>query len=143
MDKYSLIKRYESFRPQAYRCPAGKLTIGYGTTIYPDGTPVKKGDMITEKKAEEYLNDYIEKNIKPIFKRIPYVLTDNQERALESLIYNIGAGSFLRSKLFVAIKEKNYEQIFKNWDWIKAAGVVMKGLAKRRAEELYLFMKGI
>lgn len=143
MDKYSLIKRYESFRPVAYLCPAGKLTIGYGTTVYPDGKPVKKGDMITEKQAEEYLEDYIEKNIKPIYKRIPYVLTDNQERALESLIYNIGAGAFLRSKLFVAIKEKNYEQIFKNWDWIKAGGVVMKGLVKRRTEELYLFMKGI
>ena len=141
MDKYSLIKRYESFRPQAYMCPAHKLTIGYGTTVYPDGKPVKKGDMITEKKAEEYLEDYIEKNIKPIYKRIPYVLTDNQERALESLIYNIGAGAFLRSKLFVAIKEKNYVEICRQWDFGFKQN--LKGLFKRRTEELYLFMKGI
>lgn len=138
---HDIIKRYESFRPLAYRCPAGKLTIGYGTTVYPDGKPVKKGDMITEKKAEEYLEDYIEKNIKPIYKRIPYVLTDNQERALESLIYNIGAGAFLRSKLFVAIKEKNYAEICRQWDFGFKQN--LKGLFKRRTEELYLFMKGI
>lgn len=138
---HDIIKRYESFRPLAYRCPAGVWTIGYGTTVYPDGKPVKKGDMITEKKAEEYLEDYIEKNIKPIYKRIPYVLTDNQERALESLIYNIGAGAFLRSKLFVAIKEKNYAEICRQWDFGFKQN--LKGLFKRRTEELYLFMKGI
>lgn len=138
---HEIIKRYESFRPQAYRCPAQRWTIGYGTTVYPDGKPVKKGDMITEKKAEEYLEDYIEKNIKPIYKRIPYVLTDNQEHALESLIYNIGAGAFLRSKLFVAIKEKNYVEICRQWDFGFKQN--LKGLFKRRTEELYLFMKGI
>jgi len=138
---HEIIKRYESFHPLAYYCPAHKLTIGYGTTVYPDGTPVKKGDMITEKKAQEYLEDYIEKNIKPIYKRIPYGLTDNQERALESLIYNIGAGAFLRSKLFVAIKEKNYAEICRQWDFGFKQN--LKGLFKRRTEELYLFMKGI
>ena len=140
---YDLIKRYESFRPQAYRCPAQRWTIGYGTTIYPDGREVKEGDKITESKAEEYLAWYVETNIKPVLKKIPYVLTDNQEKALASLIYNIGSSAFLRSKLFRAIVDKDYEQIFKNWDWIKAGGVVMKGLVKRRTEELYLFMKGI
>ena len=138
---YEIIKRYESFSPFAYLCPAKKWTIGYGTTVYPDGTPVKKGDMITEQRTEQYMNDYIEKNIRPIFKRIPYVLTSNQERALECLIYNIGAGAFLRSKLFVAIKEKNYAEICRQWDFGFKQN--LKGLFKRRTEELYLFMKGI
>lgn len=138
-----IIKRYEGFRPLAYKCPAGVWTIGYGTTVYPDGTPVKKGDQITEERAEAYLNDYLIKNVRPLFAKIPYTLTQNQEDAICSLVYNVGKGAFLKSKLFKAICEKNYEQIFKNWDWIKAGGVVMKGLVKRRAEELCLFIKDI
>lgn len=143
MSMCELIKKYEGFSPVAYYCPAHKLTIGYGTTVYPDGTPVKKGDQITQERAEAYLNDYLIKNVRPLFDKIPYTLTKNQEDAICSLVYNIGKGAFVKSKLFKAICEKNYEQIFKNWDWIKANGTVLKGLVKRRTEELYLFMTGI
>ena len=136
-----IIKRYEGFRAQAYRCPAGVWTIGYGTTVYPDGTPVKKGDQITEERAEAFLIDYIIKNIKPIFDKIPYRLTQNQKDAICSLVYNIGKGAFLKSKLFKAICEKNYQEICRQWDWGYKQN--LKGLFKRRTEELYLFIKDI
>ena len=138
---YDLIKRYEGFKPQAYKCPAGVWTIGYGTTVYPDGTPVKKGDQITQERAEAFLIDYIIKNIQPIFGKIPYTLTQSQEDAIASLVYNIGKGAFLKSKLFKAICEKNYPEICKQWDWGFKQN--LKGLFKRRTEELYMFMQGI
>lgn len=137
----SLIKKYESLRLQAYYCPAGKLTIGYGTTVYPDGKPIKEGQYITKEYAEVLLLDYVQKNIYPIFKKIPYDLTLDQRRAIASLVYNIGASSFLRSKLFKAICNKDIEGIFKNWDWIKSNNKVLKGLIKRRAEEKWIFLK--
>ena len=43
---YDIIKEFEGFRSQAYKCSAGKWTIGYGSTLYEDGTPVKQGDTI-------------------------------------------------------------------------------------------------
>ncbi|MFN7216191.1 lysozyme, partial [Microcystis sp.] len=43
-----LIKHFEGFRDKAYICPAGVLTIGYGTT----GTRVKPGMVIDKKTAE-------------------------------------------------------------------------------------------
>lgn len=135
-----LIKKYEGFSEFAYRCPAGVWTIGFGSTFWSDGTPVKEGDTITEQMAEALLNDYLIKNVYPIWSKIPYSLTEKQKEAICSLCYNVGVNSFLNSNLFKAICEKDIAGIFKNWDWIKAGGKVLKGLAKRRSEELFLFL---
>ena len=139
----SIIQKYEGCKLQAYRCPAGKWTIGWGNTSYPDGSPVKQNDIITKEYADALLLDYVMKNIYPVFQKIPYDLTLDQRRAVASLVYNIGTSSFLRSNLFKAICNKDMEQIVKNWDWIKASGKVLKGLVKRRTEELYLFCKDL
>ena len=50
---YELLKEFEGFRKEAYQCSAGVWTIGYGTTIYPDGSRVKQGDKIDERTAEK------------------------------------------------------------------------------------------
>ena len=46
------IKKFEGFRSQSYRCPAGVLTIGYGHT-----KGVKLGMRITEREAEVLLRE--------------------------------------------------------------------------------------
>lgn len=131
---YDLIKKYEWCRLNAYKCPAGVATIGYGTTIYPSGKPVKMGDKITKEEAESLLDWYIKEKIK-----LPAGLTKNQREALYSLIYNIGQGAFDKSSLKKAILAKDWKAVYKNWDWVTARGQFLKGLAKRRAEELLLF----
>ena len=141
-----IIKRYEDFCSRPYLCPAGKPTIGYGSTTYPDGTKVTLKDKpITEKQADEMLHAYWEKEIwaKIEDNAIKLGLTNNQIIALSSLIYNIGWSSFSKSQCWKAIKREDWGEAFLNWDWIKAKGKVMKGLIKRRAEELALFMKDI
>lgn len=141
--KYStdLIKKWEGCKLTAYKCPAGKWTIGYGNTTYEDGSSVKEGDKITQARAEQMLIAYLEKEVYWHLERIG--LSDNQISAVSSLIYNVGWGSFSRSKCWKAMKEKDWGEVYNNWDWIKANGKVMKGLIKRRAEELALFMKDI
>lgn len=136
-----LIKKYEGLSLKAYKCPAGINTIGYGTTSYPDGTPVKQGDTITKEKAEALLLDYVINKIMPNIRDLG--LTSNQETALCSLIYNIGWGAFAKSKCYKAIKNKDWETAFYNWNWIKGGGKVLKGLIKRRAEEMALFFADI
>ena len=136
-----LIKKYEGLSLKAYKCPAGINTIGYGTTSYPDGTPVKSGDVITKEKAEALLLDYVINKILPNIRDLD--LTDNQQAALSSLIYNIGWGAFSKSKCYKAIKNKDWETAFYNWNWIKGGGKVLKGLIKRRAEEMALFFADI
>lgn len=136
-----LIKRYEGYSEKAYKCPAGIWTIGYGNTTWEDGTPVKKGDTITKEKAEALLNNYLIKNVRP--KIADLKLTAYQNEALESLIYNIGWTAFARSKCYKAIKAKDWGTAFNNWDWISGGGKVLKGLIKRRAEEIALFFAEI
>lgn len=136
-----LIKKYEGLSLKAYKCPAGIATIGYGTTVYPDGTPVKMGDVITQTKAEALLLDYVINKIMPNIRDL--ALSSNQEAALISLIYNIGWTAFAKSKCYKAIKAKDWETVFANWDWIKGGGKVLNGLIKRREEERYLFFSDI
>ena len=136
-----LIKKYEGFRADAYKCPAGVWTIGYGSTTYADGTPVKKGDKISQSTAESLLEDYLIKNIRKNL--VGLSLNDGQMAALESLIYNIGWGAFSKSKCYKALKEKDWETFYNQYDWVKGGGKFLLGLAKRRAEELYWFFKDL
>lgn len=137
---YELIKKYESFRSKPYLCPAGIATIGFGSTFYEGGTPVKLTDnSITQERASELLEWYCENKIK-----LPQgKFTQDQEQALKSLIYNIGQGAFDKSTLKKAIEVKDWGTAFKNWDWINGGGKPLNGLIKRRAEEMHLFFKDI
>lgn len=132
-----IIKKYEGLSLKAYKCPAGVWTIGYGTTVYPDGQKVKEGDVITKTKAEALLLDYVINKILPNIQDLN--LTSNQEAAVCSLVYNIGWPAFAKSKCYKAIKTRDWETVFKNWDWCKGSGRFLLGLAKRRAEEMALF----
>ena len=91
-----LIKDFEDLELEAYPDPAhgwSVPTIGYGTTVYPGGTIVRPNDIITESLAEEYLMDYVENKILPVYERkIPTwsLLNDNQKSALVSFGYNLG-----------------------------------------------------
>lgn len=136
-----LIKKYEGLSLKAYKCPASVWTVGYGTTVYPDGTPVKMGDTVTKEKAEALLLDYVINKIMPNIRDLG--LTSNQESAVCSLVYNIGWPAFSKSKCYKAIKNKDWETVYKEWEWCKANGKFLNGLAKRRAEELYLFFQDL
>ena len=131
---YGLIKKYEGCRLTAYKCPVGVWTIGWGSTTYKDGKPVKQGDKITQAVADDLLDWYVKTKIK-----IPAGLTKQQTEALQSLIYNIGQGAFDRSSLKKAIIAQDWKAVYKNWDWVTGGGKFLKGLAKRRAEELLMF----
>lgn len=134
-----LIKDSEGFREEAYKCPAGKWTIGYGSTFYQDKTPVKEGDTITRDKAEELLYWYCNTQVKyPNAK-----LSDNQKSALCSLIYNIGQSAFDKSKCKKAIERSDWQTAYNEWDWIRANGKLMPGLVIRRQKEKRLFFEGL
>lgn len=138
-DLMTLIKRFEGCRLEAYRCPAGVWTIGWGTTFYPDGSRVKKGDIITQQQADNILQWYCVENI-----RLPKgQFTVNQKTALYSLIYNIGQGAFDRSQCKKNIEAQDWKRAYNNWTWTKAGGKELKGLVKRRDAEKTLFFEGL
>lgn len=132
-----LIKKYEGFKPGAYRCSAGVWTIGYGTTH-----GVKQGEIITRKKAEEHLLKHLSGVEKTIEEYVTVNLTQNQYDALASFIYNVGEGNFVKSTLLKRLNKKDTfgaAQEFPKWK--KANGTIFEDLKRRRAEERALFLK--
>lgn len=135
-----LIKKFEGFSTRAYPDPGTggqPYTIGYGSTKWEDGSPVKRGQTITQEKAEGLLNDYLIRYVRP--KLADLHLNPNQQAAIESLCYNIGINSFLKSKCYRALKAKDWPTFIREYDWFKANGKVLPGLLRRRTEELALF----
>lgn len=88
---------------KAYKDTGGVPTIGYGTTIYPNGTRVKMGDKTDPKKAMQYLVSGINEAAMVVNKRITKDLKQNQFDALVCLVYNLGSGNLRDSTLLKLI----------------------------------------
>lgn len=138
---YELIKKYEGCKLKAYLCPAKIPTIGYGNTMYENGSKVKIGDEITQQRAEEllqYIGKYFEIEIKNLLK---VTLTDNQFGALLSFTYNLGLVNLRISTLLKKINANPNDPTIKDefLKWNKAGGKVLAGLTKRRQSESELY----
>lgn len=135
-----LIKMFEGFEEKAYPDPAtGKdpWTIGYGTTVYPNGARVKQGDVCTPQQAEVWLWHYLNK----VDPKITTQLSQNQLDAVVSFIYNLGFTSWFKSTLRRKINKNPLDPTIKAefLRWNKAAGKVMEGLTRRRKAEAELY----
>lgn len=130
-----LIKKFESCRLDAYKCPAGKWTIGYGHT---EG--VRAGQKISQAQAEAYLRTDLEKFEKLVAKYDNvYRWTQNEFDAMVSFAYNTGS----IDKLTVNGKRTKEEVSEKILLYVKDRnGNVLQGLVKRRKEEQKLFLAG-
>jgi len=137
------IKGYENFSDVEYKCPSGKITIGYGTRL--DYHPELKNKKIDKDVATAYLKKTIATETIPIIKKyVKIPLNQNQLDALVSLVYNIGPTKFIHSQLLKALNSKNIESIKKNWEEFRLGdGKISNGLVGRRAEEIKQFFKKI
>lgn len=132
----NLIKKWEGFRAKAYICPAGILTIGYGTT----GKKVYSSLVIDKKTAESWLIKDAKKFEAVISNAVKVPLTSNQFSALVSFVYNVGGGAFTRSTLLKKLNAKNYQGACTELDrWVNGGGRKLPGLVKRRNDEQALF----
>ena len=90
-----LIKEFEGLELTAYVCPAGVLTIGYGST----GSHVSSGMTITEPEAEALLKKDLSRFEKGICDQIDVPINQNQFDALISWAFNCGLGATADSTL--------------------------------------------
>jgi len=82
---------FEGLKLKPYLCPAGKPTIGIGSTYYENGTPVKLTDKaITKEMAHRLYMNTIHIYEKAVDSKIKVSLTQNQYDALVDLAYNLG-----------------------------------------------------
>ncbi len=142
----NFIKQYEGLRLQAYTDSAGIWTIGYGTIMYEDGTPVRKGDAITADRAESLLrNEIIKKSTVVTTALTDTTINQKQYDALVSFTYNVGSGALLGSTLLKRVKanpaDPAIRDAFLMWDKARVDGVLteINGLKKRRQDEADLY----
>jgi len=142
----NLIKEYERYFPEAYRCPKGIWTIGWGSTRYSDGSPVRQGDKITTDHAERLLHEHLfllESEVSSVLK-VP--VSQGQFDALVSFAYNCGMGALKGSTLLKTINDnKNIDiSMFVRWSKIKTpdGSKTLPGLVRRRLSEHHLFTTG-
>lgn len=137
-----LIKQCEGLRLEAYICPAGVATIGYGTTRYNASKPVQMGDRITETEAEALLRNDVAQFEQTVRELVKVPLTSNQFSALVCFTYNVGSGAFAESTLLKLLNQRQYaeaaEQLLR---WVKGDnGEPLPGLVSRRQAEKKLFL---
>ena len=137
-----LICGFEGKRLVAYDDGVGVWTIGFGTTIYPNGIKVKKGDTCTEAQAKEYMAHDLKKFEQAVNGAVNIPLNQNQFDALVSLAYNIGTGAFNKSTLVKKLNAGDIRGAADQFDvWVNAGGKRMQGLVNRRAKEKEVFLR--
>lgn len=135
-----MVKHHEGFRADAYICPAGVWTIGYGNTYYEDGRKVGRGDHITESEAEKLFINVLKDFREYVRSKVKVALNNNQLQALTSFTYNVGKGAFSNSTLLRKLNSNDYKgaaQEFPRWN--KGGKRVLQGLVRRREDEKRLF----
>ena len=139
-----LIKDFEGCHLDAYPDPLSggePWTIGYGTTRYSDGRPVKRGDRINTIEADQLLRQEVDRIAAKLRSTVPSwgELTDQQQSALVSFAYNLGA-DFYGAKGFETISKRLRE---KDWPGVPDALLLYRnpgtnveaGLKRRRIAE--------
>ena len=137
-----LIKEFEGLYLQAYRCPAGVLTIGYGHTSVAGEPKVVAGMKITKQEAEDILRRDLAAVEADVGRLVKVPLTQNQFDALVSFQFN--TGGLGRSSALKRLNAGNYADVpAALLLWNKAAGKVLAGLTRRRKAEAALFASKI
>ena len=139
-----LIKEFEGVHLSAYPDPLhgwDVATIGYGTTRYPDGRKVQRGDKITVIDAQELLELEVERIAAKLRASVPHWgdMSGNKQCALLSFAYNLGAG-FYGSTGFETIsrclRERDWAAVPAAMELYRNPGTpVEAGLLRRRRAE--------
>lgn len=145
----NVIKNFEGLRLNAYRDVAGVWTIGYGSTRYHDGLPIKPGDKLAnETQASALLANTLGQYEDAVNNYVKVPINQNQFDALVSFTYNEGTGALHGSSLLILLNENDFEgaaEHFLRWnkitDPVTKQKVVCQTLVNRRKEESQLFLK--
>ena len=136
-----LIKHFEGFRANAYKCPASVWTIGYGHTSEAGPPVVREGMRITEPEATAMLRRDVERYERAVTAAVTRKPTQAQFDALVSFCYNVGPGALRKSSVLRHFNAGNIPaaaDAFRSWN--KGGGKVLKGLVRRREAERELFL---
>lgn len=133
----NFIAEQEGFEAMAYRCPAGRWTIGFGHT-----GDVHEGDVVNKGEAYELLDRDLQRTQEELATLIRIGINENQFVALMSFVYNFGLTKCRTYRLFGMINRGEWENVRTWWPKYCSPGTKYeKGLRDRRLRELELFFR--
>jgi lysozyme len=121
--------------------PAGVITFCIGRTNMDDAS-VRVGQHFTKAQCEKYLTEDIPRYNEQMHRCIPKVQPPHREAALTSFTYNVGQGTVCKSSVAREINAGNITAGCNDLlRYDRAAGVVLKGLKRRREAERALCLQ--
>lgn len=137
------LKQWEGLKTKAYQDGGGVWTIGYGHTATAGAPKPFKGQVITEKQAEEILLRDLTQYENAVEQSVKVKLNDNQFAALVSFTYNVGIKKFKSSTLLKKLNVGKYDDVPSElMKWVYDNKKKKQGLVNRRRAEGYLWMEG-
>lgn len=138
----ALIKHYEGFYSNPYKCPAGRWTVGYGHLI---GNGINLPDNWNRHFSVEEINDLLKRDLarfeQGVLRYITMPLNQYQFDSLVSFSFNLGLGTLQRSTIRQKLNRHDVKDAVKSLlQYNKAGGKVLKGLDLRRKEEAKLLL---
>jgi lysozyme len=133
----------------SYKCPAGVWTIGWGSTIYPNGQKVGPNDVITPERALEIFKWHVGLFANDVNSLVTSTINQNQFDTLVSFAYNCGSDididvipeglgdSTLLKQVNANPNDPKIKASLAAWN--KGGGKVLPGLVRRREAEGKLY----
>ena len=130
-----LVKEFEGLCLDAYLCPAGVPTIGYGHTA-----GVRLGTRISADEADRFLTADLERVRLQLMQSVKVPVSEGQFKALLSFAYNVGAAAVKDSTLLKYLNAGKFEAAQREFSrWVYSKGERLPGLVRRRAREADVF----
>ena len=135
-----LVQDSESCELEAYQCPAGVWTIGWGAT----GPGIVKGVVWTQAQTDSRLTKDCEKALIQALASSPTLKDQSiyKQAAIADFCYNLGVGKYQGSTLRKRVDEADWTGAKSELKrWVNGGGRVLNGLVKRRNKECDLVDK--
>lgn len=140
------IKLHEGEVLKAYRCPAGKWTIGVGLTSASGVVKVKPGMKITREESDRLLSEALRRNYEPRVERAMAspraggsVLVAAQHEFDGGVIFDFNTGAIHKASWVKAWRLSDWVAVEAGLQlWKKGGGKVLPGLVRRRDAEYRL-----
>lgn len=132
-----LVKEFEGLRLEAYLCPAGVPTIGYGHTA-----GVRLGTRVSAEQADQLLTVDLERVRLQLqlLQSVKVPVSEGQFKALLSFAYNVGVAAVKDSTLLKYLNAGKFEAAAREFSrWVYSKGKRLPGLERRRAREAEVF----
>jgi len=117
------LEKYEGYSAKPYKDSGGVVTQGIGSTVKPNGQPIKMSDpLITRKTAQEWAKTHVAKDEVTFRKSLQGVkLSQAEYNSYLDFVYNFGQSNWNKSSMLKNLRAGKYVEACKSllkWKYV-------------------------